>query len=212
MESVNFPHNIRIRVAESDSNESQKLPSIEENPSPEEDEDDTNTVVTHYGEETKYVSPDAHGVSHGCISVVGRRRSMEDTVSILVNGELSPYEFYAIFDGHGGTHASSLCQERLHAIVGEEMVRRRRMIGDDEFVTGGQRFWSEVMSASFARMDMEALKGEPDCRDTITVGSTALVVMVGRHELIVANCGDCRAVLYRDGEILPMSEDHKVIF
>lgn len=43
-----------------------------------------------------------------------------------------------------------------------------------------------------------------------TVGSTAVVAVVCSSHIIVANCGDSRAVLYRGKEPVPLSVDHKV--
>lgn len=42
------------------------------------------------------------------------------------------------------------------------------------------------------------------------VGSTAVVAVVCPTHLIVANCGDSRAVLCRGKGALPLSVDHKV--
>ena len=42
------------------------------------------------------------------------------------------------------------------------------------------------------------------------VGSTAVVAVVALEEVIVANCGDSRAVLGRGGEAVDLSSDHKV--
>ena len=43
-----------------------------------------------------------------------------------------------------------------------------------------------------------------------TVGSTAVVAVVCSSHIIVANCGDSRAVLYRGKEPIALSVDHKV--
>lgn len=43
-----------------------------------------------------------------------------------------------------------------------------------------------------------------------TVGSTAVVALICSSHVIVANCGDSRAVLYRGKEAIPLSNDHKV--
>lgn len=43
-----------------------------------------------------------------------------------------------------------------------------------------------------------------------TVGSTAVVALVCASHIIVANCGDSRAVLCRGKEPMPLSVDHKV--
>lgn len=39
-------------------------------------------------------------------------------------------------------------------------------------------------------------------------GSTALTAMVSKKLLCFAHCGDCRGLLYRDGEILQMTREH----
>ena len=41
------------------------------------------------------------------------------------------------------------------------------------------------------------------------VGTTAVVALVGSRMIYVANCGDSRAVLCREGEALPLTDDHK---
>lgn len=43
-----------------------------------------------------------------------------------------------------------------------------------------------------------------------TVGSTAVVALVCSSHIIVANCGDSRAVICRGKEPVPLSVDHKV--
>lgn len=43
-----------------------------------------------------------------------------------------------------------------------------------------------------------------------TVGSTAVVAVICSSHIIVANCGDSRAVLCRGKQPLPLSVDHKV--
>eukprot|EP01024_Parvocaulis_polyphysoides_P045600 TRINITY_DN42712_c0_g1_i1.p1 TRINITY_DN42712_c0_g1~~TRINITY_DN42712_c0_g1_i1.p1 ORF type:complete len:414 (-),score=58.69 TRINITY_DN42712_c0_g1_i1:98-1249(-) len=41
------------------------------------------------------------------------------------------------------------------------------------------------------------------------IGSTALVMVLSRNSIYVANCGDSRAVLCRGGQAYPLSDDHK---
>lgn len=43
-----------------------------------------------------------------------------------------------------------------------------------------------------------------------TVGSTAVVAVICSSHIIVANCGDSRAVLCRGKQPMPLSVDHKV--
>jgi len=65
----------------------------------------------------------------------------------------------------------------------------------------------------FSRVDAEvggnaATEGKPVAPDT--VGSTAVVALVCSSHVIVANCGDSRAVLCRGKQPLALSVDHKV--
>lgn len=137
--------------------------------------------------------------SHGYISVIGRRRVMEDAVTVAI-GEIDSYDFFAVYDGHGGAHAADACREKLHLIVAQEVEERRTREG-----CGGG--WEDLMAACFLKMDEEVSSAGGDVS---SVGSTALVVMVGKDELVVASCGDSRAVLCRAGMAVPLSRDHKV--
>ena len=81
--------------------------------------------------------------------------------------------------------------------------------------------WREVMERSFCRMDEAVARGwdrprNASCRCKMQtprsehVGSTAVVTVVGPNRIVVANCGDSRAVLCRNGVPIPLSSDHKV--
>lgn len=110
------------------------------------------------------------------------------------------------------------CKDRMHEIVAEEAERIRSGPPPAE--------WREVMERSFGRMDAEAAawrssgpgpRESPRCRCELQnpscdhVGSTAVVAVVGPTRIVVANCGDSRAVLCRNGVPIPLSSDHKVI-
>lgn len=77
------------------------------------------------------------------------------------------------------------------------------------------------MEQSFSRMDEEvkawneqAISGDCRCElhapESYGVGSTAVVAVVTPDKIVVANCGDSRAVLCRNGKAVPLSNDHKV--
>lgn len=111
---------------------------------------------------------------------------------------------------------AKLCEERMHVLLGEELERA----GDSSVceVEG----WKRVMERCFGRMDGVALSSCPcgnvgvpcDCENggvnSEIVGSTAIVAVVSSTNIIVANCGDSRAVLSRGGRAIPLSTDHKV--
>ncbi|TKY71023.1 phosphatase 2C 8 [Spatholobus suberectus] len=158
------------------------------------------------GEEkcTKDAAAAASSASHGFISVIGRRRVMEDAVKVvpgLVAAEQRSggYDFFAVYDGHGGTLVANACRDRLHLLVAEEVMGESAEKGLD---------WCEVMLSCFMKMDREIGVGGGG-GDGNTMGSTAAVVVVGKEEIVVANCGDSRTVLCRGGVAVPLSRDHK---
>ena len=63
---------------------------------------------------------------------------------------------------------------------------------------------------------MERKRAAANCRCELqspecdAVGSTAVVAIVTPDKIIVANCGDSRAVLCRNGKAVALSTDHKV--
>ncbi|TKW03155.1 hypothetical protein SEVIR_7G004500v4 [Setaria viridis] len=197
-------------------------------------------------------------VAFGSLSVAGRSRDMEDTVSLRpgfhtwVDG--SPMHFFGVFDGHGGSHVSELCRDRMHEFLAEELAaeaasfaqrlsRRQQKAAAGEgtsaagaTTSGGgvqdeeqqqeERAWRAALSRTFRRVDALASLAcacgriaSPPCRCPLSgnsgiVGSTAVVAVLVRGRLVVANCGDSRAVLCRGGgpgaaTPVPLSDDHK---
>lgn len=106
----------------------------------------------------------------------------------------------------------------MHVIVEEEVDKL-----ESGFPLSAME-WRGVMDRSFRRMDEEVVDPEGaagkrrnvSCRCELQtpkcehVGSAAIVAVVGPERIVVANCGDSRAVLCRRGEVLPLSVDHKV--
>ncbi|KAF8718779.1 hypothetical protein HU200_025081 [Digitaria exilis] len=152
----------------------------------------------------------------GVTSVCGRRRDMEDAVTTrpdFIHG----HHFFGVFDGHGCSHVATSCGVRMHEIVAEEATAAAGSSVSDEAAR-----WRDVMEKSYARMDAEAVGSRdtatgaaPTCRCEMQlpkcdhVGSTAVVAVVGPRHLVVANCGDSRAVLCSGGAAIPLSADHK---
>jgi protein phosphatase 2C len=133
---------------------------------------------------------------------------MEDAVAIVpcFSGDVSGagYDFYSVYDGHGGSLVAHICRDRMHLVLAEEVAKRK--IGGC-----GNLFWEEVFTESFRRVDAEVAlsSGLMQVVDR-TVGSTALVAVVEPSQIVVANCGDSRAVLSRGGKVVALSCDHKV--
>uniref|UniRef100_A0A7N0U3A4 protein-serine/threonine phosphatase n=1 Tax=Kalanchoe fedtschenkoi TaxID=63787 RepID=A0A7N0U3A4_KALFE len=154
----------------------------------------------------------------GYASVCGRRRDMEDAVdnkpsfSRESSEPESDLHYFGVFDGHGCSHVAMRCRERMHAVLKAEIESRPDPTSPID--------WRALMERSFARMDKEVIELNKtllrsDCRCELrtpecdAVGSTAVVAVVSRDKIIVANCGDSRAVLCRGGKAVALSSDHK---
>lgn len=178
---------------------------------------------------------------HSTMSIIGRRREMEDAVSAVPSFFSLPkassialldgcsgfgppplstaLHFFAVYDGHGGSQASIFCKDRFHEALAEELRNSSPFCRD-------LNDWSKVMSTCFTKIDMavggmcpngscdsgDSQKTSDCCQDPVApenVGSTAVVAIVSPSQLVVANCGDSRAVLSRGGKAIPLSSDHK---
>ncbi|OIT39395.1 PREDICTED: probable protein phosphatase 2C 51 [Nicotiana attenuata] len=152
-------------------------------------------------------------LKYGFISMIGRRRVLEDAITVASRINNNEFVFFAAYDGHGGNRVSHACRDHLHYIIEEEILERKGSNNNSNID------WEKVMIKCFLKMDDEVIKEENEGEvneeeggyDDVerTVGSTAVVVVVGKEEVVVANCGDCRAVLCNRGVAIPLSNDHK---
>lgn len=125
-----------------------------------------------------------------------------------------PYAFSGV-----AVQVAVSCKGRMHEVVAEEMERHGGCSGPQL----AEPEWRAVMERSFARVDAEVIgwgngaQQNASCRCEMQtpkcdhVGSTAVVAVVTPDRIVVANCGDSRAVLCRKGVPLPLSSDHKVV-
>ncbi|KAH9309716.1 hypothetical protein KI387_037627 [Taxus chinensis] len=149
--------------------------------------------------------------SHGCVSLCGRRREMEDATAV-VPSFFDGRHFFAVYDGHGGSRVALRCADRLHQLVAAELD------GGAAAAAGFDRAtWGRALKEAFLRMDAELCCRDDDNEECMaadraapcTDGSTAVVAVIGRDEIAIANCGDSRAVISRGGAAIPLTRDHK---
>lgn len=133
---------------------------------------------------------------------IGTRDHMEDTHICI--GDLAKkfghnicsdeiISFYGVFDGHGGKAAAQFVRDHLPRVIVE----------DGNFPLELEK----VVTRSF--METDAAFAKTCSGSALSSGTTALTAMIFGRSLLVANAGDCRAVLSRHGVAKEMSKDHR---
>jgi len=102
--------------------------------------------------------------------------------------------FYGVFDGHGGKDAAHYVRDNLPRIIVE----------DADFPLELEK----VVKRSFVETDSKFAETFSHHKG-LSSGTTALTAMIFGRSLLVANAGDCRAVLSRRGTAIEMSKDHR---
>lgn len=108
------------------------------------------------------------------------------------------FQYAAVFDGHGGSAVSIALSKKLHLILKKELEAMNSAEGEitvNHIASG--------MKNSFIMMDTQL--GD----EAKTAGSTGVVSLISENHIIVANCGDSRAVLCRQQQAFKLSRDHK---
>ncbi|KAL7154483.1 hypothetical protein ABFS83_03G004900 [Erythranthe nasuta] len=137
----------------------------------------------------------------GSCAEKGPKQYMEDVHMCIDNlprhlGENTGFTllgaFYGVFDGHGGIDAALFVRNNI-----------LKFIVEDSFfpVCLEKAIKSAFLKADYAFADDSSLD--------ISSGTTALTVFISGRKMIVANAGDCRAVLGKRGKAVEMSRDHK---
>ncbi|XP_074350782.1 protein kinase and PP2C-like domain-containing protein isoform X1 [Apium graveolens] len=140
-------------------------------------------------------------LSWGSFATTGRRETMEDTHFLMPylcnNKDISTF---GIFDGHRGTAAAEFSARALPGLLQ---------------TLGSSNSPSDALVKAFIEADV-AFRSELDFRRKSKElkqkdwhpGCTAVVALIVRDKLYVANAGDCRTILCRAGHSYALSRDH----
>eukprot|EP00401_Gymnodinium_catenatum_P050606 CAMPEP_0117490568 /NCGR_PEP_ID=MMETSP0784-20121206/17617_1 /TAXON_ID=39447 /ORGANISM="" /LENGTH=395 /DNA_ID=CAMNT_0005285329 /DNA_START=258 /DNA_END=1445 /DNA_ORIENTATION=- len=152
----------------------------------------------------------------------GWRDDMEDhhVVTMLDESVLDDTAVFAVFDGHGGKDVSALAASLLVSEL-SEICRQDKGTNSEVSSKGTDsgQFLQTALKNMLPRLDERILRGYMGLGRMLpffthpyaTCGSTACVVAVSftRREVFVANLGDSRAILIRNGKAIALSTDHK---
>ena len=111
------------------------------------------------------------------------------------------YNWFAVFDGHGGAFVS-----RASAEVLLDRIQATREFKDDGRSAASL---AAAIRQGFLNLDADLRKTPEVQKGEDHSGSTAITALVTPSHIIVGNCGDSRSILVRAGEAVAMSEDHK---
>lgn len=150
-------------------------------------------------------------IRSGSYTDIGARDSMDDEhvciddlsahLRYMLNCSM-PNGFYAVFDGHGGPHAAAFVKRNAMRLFFENADWLKMRDVDSISLKDLENSHRKAFQlADLALADEQSVSS--------SCGTTALTALIlGRH-LLVANAGDCRAVLCRKGVAVPMSQDHR---
>lgn len=145
------------------------------------------------------LQPNKYGVIAAAWAADGDRKYMEDRHKVAYfeenNGNKNAFRaFFAVFDGHGGPEAADFAAHHMADI----MYKHVKAAGDDVetgLIKGFKQTERDVLINSLQT-------GASD-------GCTACTVSIIGNTLWVANAGDSRCVLARDGKAVALSTDHR---
>jgi len=143
------------------------------------------------------------GLLWGVAEMQGWRPSMED--ACVAMGSLSDGQgawgdtgLFGVFDGHGGAEVATFCAKHLPQIIRNGHASKAPAALHESFMC------VDRMLTDVGKKMRPTETGHPD-----NVGCTAVACLVSPDSIIVANAGDSRAVLSRNGRAVDLSQDHK---
>eukprot|EP01039_Chlorochromonas_danica_P008546 gene8546-9419_t len=166
-------------------NRTMKLPSINQMPSALEDS-------------PRVSAPRPLNVSVGVCSMQGRRPYQEDEYAIhpfltQASNNMPETHFFGLFDGHAGGR----CSKHVASNLAEALIE------DEAYVHN----LPQAIKRTFHTVNEQFLKIAEKMK--LHDGSTGLVALIRDNKLLVANSGDCRALVVSGNKTVQMSTDHK---
>ncbi len=97
---------------------------------------------------------------------------------------------FGVYDGHCGNQASTFCSQHLPLIIMNNEILKTDKI--------------QTIKNSFFIIDKDF------CQSTLNnnEGCSALIALIEKNEIIIANAGDCKAIMCQSGIYVSLSQEH----
>ncbi|KAL3692245.1 hypothetical protein R1sor_005896 [Riccia sorocarpa] len=134
------------------------------------------------------------GAYYGISCKKGRREQLEDTQRAMPDLQGDPSQaFFGVFDGHGGRQAADFAAEHLVHNIIDAIEKSDRSEG----------YMEAAVRTGYLTTDAEFLK------KGVSSGASCVTALMRDGYMVVANAGDCRAVLSRAGIAQALTIDHR---
>uniref|UniRef100_A0A8D3B2R3 Protein phosphatase 1B n=1 Tax=Scophthalmus maximus TaxID=52904 RepID=A0A8D3B2R3_SCOMX len=166
---------------------------------------------------------EGNGLHYGLSSMQGWRVEMEDAHTAVLGlpaPGMTDWSFFAVYDGHAGSRVANYCSKHLlEHIIGASLVAKATQgsqAGSDSSTSDPSAPVPHTVEAvkagirtGFLRID-EHMRSFSDLRNGMDrSGSTAVGILLSPEHFFFINCGDSRAVLYRNSKVCFSTLDHK---
>ncbi|CAG9322807.1 ARX1_1 [Blepharisma stoltei] len=162
-----------------------------------------NTIVGHH-----------QSISYAASDMQGWRTSMEDSkiIELSLGGDGM---LFGVYDGHGGKEVAIfvsrhfcdvLLQNENYKKGSYELALQETYLNMDELLFSTE---SKIELARIVADLPEDEKEDNGEQEADLVGCTAVTALIKNNRIIVANAGDSRCILAKNGEAIAMSHDHK---
>lgn len=157
---------------------------------------------------------EGNGLKYGVVSMQGWRVEMEDSHSAVIGlpGDFKEWSFFAVFDGHCGSTVSTHCADNLlPTIIDTDDFKKisAKSADGDEGNNENESIIKRAIHTGFLKLD-ETMRQMPCVANgEDKSGSTAVSALISPTHFYIANCGDSRAVLCRNGLAAVCTMDHK---
>lgn len=158
---------------------------------------------------------EGNGLRYGLSSMQGWRVEMEDAhtaVLGLPDPRMKDWSFFAVYDGHAGSRVANYCSKHLlEHIINASIGQQGASPGSEStpVETPSVEAIKAGIRTGFLKID-EHMRSFSDLRNGMDrSGSTAVGILISADHFFFINCGDSRAVLYRNSNVCFSTLDHK---